>query len=94
MAASTPRSINDFERDNNDVIVTDIVGTARGSVAWISSDVEFDEPINQVHVRDADGPRRAIDRSTEIERTSLTKSGDGRTFSWVRGGQRQTAPLP
>jgi hypothetical protein len=82
------------ERSHNDVIVTDIVGTARGSLAWISYDVEYDEPIGQVHVRDLDGPRRVIDESTKIGRFSLTKARDGRAIAWVKDGQRRTAPLP
>jgi hypothetical protein len=86
--------INDEERGHNDIVVHDIVGNASGSMAWISFDVDVDQPIGQVHVRDADGPRRAIDRSTEIKPTSLTKARDGRTISWIRDGRRQSAPLP
>jgi hypothetical protein len=82
------------ERGHNDIIVHDIVGNANGSIAWISFDADVEQPIGQVHVRDIDGPRRAIDRSTQIGQRSLTKARDGRTISWVRDGQRQTAPLP
>ena len=79
--------------------VFDLVVKRNGSAAWISEDRSSNpdgslrQIENQVHVADARGRRRIVDRSAGIEPQSLELTPDRRAITYTRDGERRTVPL-
>jgi hypothetical protein len=72
---------------------TDLLVTARGTVAWISArSARGAQSQLAVHVAAGSGPQRVLDEGPEIDGRSLSLSRG--TLSWTDAGRRRSATMP